>query len=144
MKTSSVGGQEEDGDWFESMDVWNQVFRIRYGARGQEISPAKAGTEGRAAQAATPITSGSQTHIPPLSLNITHSHSRQHLDSSDSESEDSDHTPIQVTVEKPGSLARRDWEKFQSKVSLQVLARYFYSCESQCPLRCRCTEFYIF
>ena len=130
MKASTAGGLDTEGEWFESMDVWNQVFRIRYGDRGKEISPAKIKAEDRTAQAATPTTSGGHTHIPPLSLNITHSHSRQQLDSSESDSEDSDHTPIQVTVEKPGSLARRDWEKFQSKVSLQVLARYFYSCES--------------
>ena len=27
-------------------------------------------------------------------------------------------------------ISRKDWEKFQLKVSKQLLARYFYSCES--------------
>ena len=95
----------------------------------QEISPAKVETEDRTTHA-KPFSSG--LHFP-LSLNLTHHRSGSSSDSSEScdesESEDSDHSSMRVTVEKPGSLARRDWEEFQSKVSRQVLARYFYSCK---------------
>ncbi|KAL5477266.1 hypothetical protein EMCRGX_G024036 [Ephydatia muelleri] len=37
-----------------------------------------------------------------------------------------------AVVSKPGSLARKDWEKFQTKVSRQLLARYFYGWWSYC------------
>lgn len=111
------------------MDVWNQVFRIRYGSRGKEVSPAKVETKDMTSSS-KPFSSG--LHFP-LSLNLTHHHSGDSFDSSESyeesESEESDHSPMRVTVEKPGSLDRGDWEEFQSKVSRQVLARYFYSCE---------------
>ena len=91
--------------------------------------------------------------LPRLSLNLEpYSQVHQPLKNYDSSS-DSDEvpSPLVVSVEKPGSLARyspdsapstpsssphcrRDWEKFQSKVSKQLLARYFYSCE-QCSFR---------
>ena len=101
------------------MEVWNQVFRIRYGSRPQVED----------------IVKGTITATPPmphpLPLNIAN-HSGSSFESSwseSSESEESDDAPLRVTVEKPGSLARGDWEKFQSKMSRQLLARYFYSCE---------------
>lgn len=104
------------------MDVWNQVFRIRYGPRPQDEDATV--DELEKIHARPPVQ-------PPqtLALNLSN-YSGGGYDSS-SESEDSDSESEQVvTVEKPGSLARGDWEKFQSKVSRQLLARYFYSCKS--------------
>lgn len=110
---------QDEGEWFEAMEVWNQVFRIRYGPRPKkEEQPAD---ESEKILAVPPQT---------LALNLTR-YSGSSFDSSDSgqsdSEEDGDDTP--VTVEKPGSLARGDWEKFQCKVSRQLLARYFYSCK---------------
>lgn len=102
------------------MDVWNQVFRIRHGPRPTVENSDES------------LVHGTPPPVPKtLPLNLT-SYSDNSLDSSESEGselENGDQTPLEVTVEKPGSLARGDWEKFQSKVSRQLLARYFYSCK---------------
>ena len=96
--------------------------------------------------------------LPPhLSLDMTQCPPTHPVEASDSSS-DSEADSIDVTVGKPGSLVRlaacsadwlvicqsvgrsvgftmsipcyrSDWEKFQSNVSRQLLARYFYSCE---------------
>ena len=105
--------------------MWNQVFRVRYSSKTQNGSePAE--EEGPVIRATPPT-------VRTLPLNITpYSPSADTLESSGSASasdDDDDLSPLDVTVEKPGSLARKDWEKFQSKVSKQLLARYFYSCE---------------
>lgn len=101
------------------MEVWNQVFRIRYGPRPKkEEQPADESEK----VFATPPRS--------LALNLT-GYSGTSFESSESEQSDSGESDDEtlVTVEKPGFLARGDWEKFQSKVSRLLLARYFYSCE---------------
>lgn len=115
-----------EGEWFEGMEVWNQVFRIRYSPRqNKQVVTSAAMDENKIVHAKLPP-------VPlPLSLNLTH-HTGSTLESSesdDSESEGSVPSPLVVTVEKPGSLARGDWENFQSKLSRQLLARYFYSCK---------------
>ena len=115
---------KDEGEWFEAMEVWNQVFRIRYGPRPQ--------TEEELSDESEKILATPPQLPRALDLNLTN-YSGGGFESSESgvsDSEESDHTPLMVTVEKPGSLARGDWEKFQSKVSRQLLARYFYSCES--------------
>ena len=100
------------------------MFRVRYSSKTQNGSePAE--EEGPVIKATPPL------HVRTLPLNLTpYSPSADALESSESASEnENDLSPLDVTVEKPGSLARKDWEKFQSKVSKQLLARYFYSCE---------------
>lgn len=99
--------------------MWNQVFRIRYGPRPKkEEQPADEPEK----ILATP---------PPqaLALNVTTSLGSSYESSESGQSDYEDDSVQMVTVEKPGALARGDWEKFQSKVSRQLLARYFYSCE---------------
>ena len=104
--------------------MWNQVFRIRYGPRSQDEDSNSDKTE---TIHATPPS------LPPATLDLSLSSYTGDAggfdSSSGSEQSDSEETEQVVTVEKPGSLARGDWEKFQSKVSRQLLARYFYSCE---------------
>ena len=105
------------------------MFRIRYGPRPQ--------TEDDDLSDESEMIRATPPSIPPAPphFNLTSYSGGGGFESSESDlsdSEDSDHaptTPIMVTVEKPGALARGDWEKFQSKVSRQLLARYFYSCE---------------
>ena len=119
-----AGKEEEEKEWYESIEVWNQVFRIRYSSRSQNGSvPSE--EEGPVIKATPPI------QVRTLPLNLTpYSPSADVVESSESASEDEEESlSFDVTVEKPGSLARKDWEKFQSKVSKQLLARYFYSCE---------------
>lgn len=114
----------DEGEWFDAMEVWNQVFRIRYGPRPQEEE--KSSDESEKIHATPPL------HSPGLNLGIYSMGDFESSDSALSDEEESDeqpHNSLMVTVEKPGSLARGDWEKFQLKVSRQLLARYFYSCK---------------
>ena len=98
------------------MDVWNQVFRIRYG--GRLSTP----------EQIEPVAHDNSSQRPnPLPLNFAPYRPDGYESSSEYSSSDEEEGP--VTVEKPGCLARRDWEMFQSEVSKQLLARYFYSCE---------------
>lgn len=118
---------EGEREWYESMEVWNQVFRIRYSSKTQNGTEPPPEEEGPVIKATPPL------HIRTLPLHLTpYSPSADTLESSESgsEVEEDDLSPLDVTVEKPGLLARKDWEKFQLKVSKQLLARYFYSCES--------------
>ena len=108
------------------MEVWNQVFRIRYSSKTQNGTGPPLEEEGPVIKATPPL------HVRTLPLHLTpYSPSADALESSESgsEVEEDDLSPLEVTVEKPGSLAKKDWEKFQFKVSKQLLARYFYSCE---------------
>ena len=116
--------EEGEKEWYDSIEVWNQVFRVRYSSRTQN-GGVSAQEEGPVIKATRPV------DLRTLPLNLTpYSPSADALESSGSASEgEDDLSPLEVTVEKPGSLARKDWEKFQSKVSKQLLARYFYSCE---------------
>ena len=119
---------EGERGWYESMEVWNQVFRIRYSSKTQNGMEPPPEEEGPIIKATPP------PQIRTLPLHLTpYSPSADALESSESgsEVEEDDLSPLEVTVEKPGSLARKDWEKFQLKVSKQLLARYFYSCESK-------------
>lgn len=94
------------------------MFRIRYGPRPQDED---ATSDEQEKIHATP---------PPQTLAHNLSNYSGGMFGSSSESDQSDsESEAMVTVEKPGSLVRGDWEKFQSKVSRQLLARYFYSCE---------------
>ena len=118
--------EEGEREWYESMEVWNQVFRIRYSSKTQNGTGPPPEEEGPVIKATPPL------HVRTLPLHLTpYSPSADALESSESgsEVEEDDLSPLEVTVEKPGSLARKDWEKFQLKVSKQLLARYFYSCE---------------
>ena len=120
--------EEGEREWYESMEVWNQVFRIRYSSKTQNGTEPPPEEEGPVIKATPPL------HVRTLPLHLTpYSPSADALESSESgsEVEEDDVSPLEVTVEKPGSLARKDWEKFQLKVSKQLLARYFYSCESR-------------
>ena len=125
---------EGEREWYESMEVWNQVFRIRYSSRTQNGTEPPPEEEGPVIRATPPL------HVRPLTLHLTpYSPSADALESSESGSEvdeEDDLSTLEVTVEKPGSLARKDWEKFQVKVSKQLLARYFYSCELVCTYTC--------
>lgn len=117
---------EGEREWYESMEVWNQVFRIRYSSKTQNGTEPPPEEEGPVIKATPPL------HVRTLPLHLTpYSPSADALESSESgsEVEEDDLSPLEVTVEKPGSLARKDWEKFQLKVSKQLLARYFYSCK---------------
>lgn len=113
----------DEGEWFDAVEVWTQVFRIRYG-------PHTLKEEVQTAEASTIL--ASQPQMPPtLALNLTQ-YSGRGFDSSESgqsDGEGSDQTPFTVTLEKPGSLVRRDLENYHSKMSRQLIARYFYSCE---------------
>ena len=110
------------------MEVWNQVFRIRYGPRPreEESSPDKSET--------IHVTPPSQPSTLALNLSNYSGGGFDTSDSGESDSEGSEEAEARGAAvggaEKPGSLAKGDWEKFQSKVSRQLLARYFYSCES--------------
>ena len=120
--------EEGEREWYESMEVWNQVFRIRYSSKTQNGTEPPPEEEGPVIKATPPP----QHHVRTLPLHLTpYSPSADALESSESGSEvaEDDLSPLEVTVEKPGSLARKDWEKFQLKLSKQLLARYFYSCE---------------
>ena len=98
------------------MDVWNQVFRIRYGGRISSVEQIK------------PVAQDNSPQRPnPLPLNFAPY--RQDGYESSSEDSNSEGEVGPVAVERSGYLARRDWEMFQSEVSKQLLARYFYSCE---------------
>ena len=110
------------GEWFEGFEVWNQVFHVRYGPHpNRQVMTSVTESEGLNILASPPPVSR------PFSLNP--SGTIKSIDDA-SESGDSEfESEMMVTVEKPGCLARGDWEKFQSKVSRQLLARYFYSCE---------------
>ena len=112
----------EEGEWFEAMEVWNQVFRIRYGPRPQKEENSE--DEFEKIHATPPL-------LPSLALNLSNisGGSFESSESGLSDSEEEDERGGPNPVEKPGSLARGDWEKFQSKVSRQLLARYFYSCK---------------
>ena len=122
-KVDERGREEEEKEWYETIEVWNQVFRVRYSSKTQSGSE-PADEEG-------PVIRATPPQVRTLPLDITpYSPSADAVESSGSASgSEDDLSPLDVTVEKPGSLARKDWEKFQSKVSKQLLARYFYSCE---------------
>lgn len=116
-KLSPLRQQAGDGDgeggeeWWERVGVWNQVFRVRCGGKTAETHEESQHVIRVPLPSHLPLNLGSYPPLYPVEAS----------DSSDSEVD-----PIDVTV-RPGSLARKDWERFQSKVSRQLLARYFYS-----------------
>ena len=127
MNSSVTKGLNHDRltgeEWFEGMEVWNQVFRIRYGPRLNKLVVSSVTEDKDNSVHAKP------PPLPhPLSLHTAGS-MLELSESEESELEENVLSPLLVTVEKPGSLAREDWETFQSKVSRQLLSRYFYSCE---------------
>ncbi len=120
---------KNEGEWFDAMEIWNQVFRIRYGTDGRREEDEKSDDKSEK------IIQRMPSQIKSLPINLHASSGGGGVESSESEGSDAESvvghisTSLLVTVEKPGSLVRRDWEKFQSKVARQLLSRYFYSCK---------------
>ena len=110
------------------------MFRVRYSSPSHVSGGKEA--EGIVVKATQPP----QQRLLPLNL-TPYAPTADPLESSSSSDSEDDLSPLTVTVEKPGSLARRDWEKFQLKVSKQLLARYFYSCE--CTVYMICVYMYV-
>eukprot|EP00731_Ephydatia_muelleri_P022689 Em0015g272a len=109
-----VEHEEDPEEWRNVEDGWSQVFRVR--------SKLKRNGESLKVHDAPGAAPSSPFTLTPLrTLPIGRG----------SSSPDDVQDPSAV-VSKPGSLARKDWEKFQTKVSRQLLARYFYGWWSYC------------
>jgi len=109
------GTSVEEERWFEGLEGWNQVFRVRYGSRQQETR----------VNFKPVIEVKPSPHIHQLPLNMAVYPPSQPGEPSSESSSDSDIPPPR----SPGLLVKKDMEKFQLKTSKQLLARYFYSCK---------------